>query len=179
LDNEADPADRDSSTSFLTGPSGPCSRALIRQPIQLYQVGAGSRRAVSFHRSGRGRPHPSKLKHFGLRRQYQVFLRINGVLHYLWREVDQHGVVLDILVQGRRNATAAKRFFKRLLTGLKYKPRRIVTDGLRSSGAAKREVLPDVRHRTSPHIARPGAANARCSPSSRFGMPSGSCRRTA
>jgi hypothetical protein len=49
------------------------------------------------------------------------FLRINGVLHYLWRAVDQHGVVLDILVQGRRNATAAKRFFKRLLTSLNYK----------------------------------------------------------
>ena len=38
----------------------------------------------------------------------EVFLRINGVLHYLWRAVDQHGVVLDILVQDRRNATAAK-----------------------------------------------------------------------
>jgi putative transposase len=79
----------------------------------------------------------------------EVFLRINGVLHYLWRAVDQHGVVLDILVQGRRNATAAKRVFKRLLTGLNYKPERIVTDGLRSYGAAKREVLSDVRHRTS------------------------------
>jgi putative transposase len=56
------------------------------------------------------------------------------VLHYLWRAVDQHGVVLDILVQERRNATAAKRFFKRLLAGLKYKPKRIVTDGLRSYG---------------------------------------------
>jgi putative transposase len=82
----------------------------------------------------------------------EVFLRINGVLHYLWRAVDQHGVVLDILVQGRRNATAAKRFFKRLLAGLKYKPKRIVTDGLRSYGAAKREVLPDVRHRTSRYL---------------------------
>ena len=41
-------------------------------------------------------------------------LKINGKLHYLWRAVDQHGVVLDILVQDRRNATAAKRFFKRL-----------------------------------------------------------------
>ncbi|MBV9192867.1 MAG: DDE-type integrase/transposase/recombinase [Solirubrobacterales bacterium] len=61
-----------------------------------------------------------------MRRQYQVFLKINGELYYLWRGVDQHGVVLDILVQGRRNATAAKRFFKRLLTGLKYKPRRLV-----------------------------------------------------
>jgi putative transposase len=44
--------------------------------------------------------------------------------------VDQHGAVLDILVQDRRNGIAAKRFFKRLLAGLKYKPRRLVTDGL-------------------------------------------------
>ena len=63
-----------------------------------------------------------------------MFLKINGKLHYLWRAVDQHGVVLDILVQDRRNATAAKRFSKRLLAGLKYKPKRIVTDGLRSYG---------------------------------------------
>ncbi len=82
----------------------------------------------------------------------EVFIRIRGELHYLWRAVDQHGVVLDILVQDRRNATAAKRFFKRLLAGLRFKPRRIVTDGLRSYGAAKREVLPEVRHRTSRYL---------------------------
>ena len=82
----------------------------------------------------------------------EVFLRIIGVLHYLWRAVDQHGVVLDILVQGRRNATAAERFFKRLLAGLKYKPKRIATDGHRSYGAVKREVLPDVRYRTSRYL---------------------------
>jgi putative transposase len=81
-----------------------------------------------------------------------VFLRINGRLHYLWRAVDQHGVVLDILVQDRRNASAAKRFFKRLLAGLKYKPRKIVTDALRSYGVAQREVMPDVRHRTSRYL---------------------------
>ena len=57
-------------------------------------------------------------------------VRIRGVQHYLWRAVDQHGVVLDILVQERRNGTAAKRFFKHLLGGLGYKPRRLVTDGL-------------------------------------------------
>ena len=61
-------------------------------------------------------------------------------------------MVLDILVQDRRNATAAKRFFRRLLAGLQYKPRRIVTDGLRSYGVARREVLPDVRHRTSRYL---------------------------
>ena len=66
--------------------------------------------------------------------------------------MDQHGVVLDILVQDRRNATAAKRFFKRLLAGLKYKPKRIVTDGLRSYGAAQRELLPEVKHRTSRYL---------------------------
>jgi putative transposase len=58
------------------------------------------------------------------------------VLHYLWRAVDQHGVVLDILLQDRRNGEAAKRFFKRLMHGLQYKPRRLITDGLRSYGVA-------------------------------------------
>ena len=45
------------------------------------------------------------------------------IKHYLWRDLDQDGVVLDILVQARRAAQAAKRFFKRLLTGLQYEPR--------------------------------------------------------
>ena len=82
-----------------------------------------------------------------------MFLRINGELqHYLWRAVDQNGVVLDILVQGRRNATAAKRFFKRLLRSLKYKPERIVTDGLRSYGVAHRDILPEVKHRRSRYL---------------------------
>src|SRR3712207_9301787 len=83
------------------------------------------------------RPRPGDTWHLD-----EVFLRINGELHYLWRAVDQNGVVLDILVQGRRNATAAKRFFKRLLEELRYKPRRLITDGLRSYGVARREVLP-------------------------------------
>ena len=81
-----------------------------------------------------------------------MFLRINGEQHYLWRAVDQHGVVLDILVQDRRDVTAAKRFFKRLLHGLKYKPRRIVTDGLRSYGVAHRDMMPDVKHRQSRYL---------------------------
>lgn len=63
-----------------------------------------------------------------IRRQYQVFIRIRGKLHYLWRAVDQDGNVLDVLVQGRRNAKAARRFFKKLLKGLTYVPRVIVTE---------------------------------------------------
>jgi putative transposase len=95
----------------------------------------------------RRRPQPGDTWHLD-----EVFIRIRGVLHYLWRAVDQHGVVLDILVQERRNGAAAKRFFRRLLRGLKYKPRRLITDGLRSYGVAQRAVLPNVRHRTSRYL---------------------------
>jgi transposase-like protein len=82
----------------------------------------------------------------------EVFIRIQGVQHYLWRAVDQHGVVLDILVQPRRDAKAAKRFFKRLLKGLRYVPRVIVIDKLRSYGVAQRQLLPKVEHRQSRYL---------------------------
>lgn len=62
----------------------------------------------------------------------EVFIRINGKLNYLWRAVDQDGNVLDVLVQSRRNGKAAKRFFRKLLKGLDYVPRVIVTDKLGS-----------------------------------------------
>ena len=52
----------------------------------------------------RRRPRPGDRWHFD-----EVFVKINGTTHYLWRAVDQHGNVLDILVQSRRNAVAAKR----------------------------------------------------------------------
>ncbi len=63
--------------------------------------------------------------------------------------MDQHGHVLDILVQSRHSAKAAKRLFRKLLKGLQYVPRVIVTDKLRSYAAAKREILPGVEHRQS------------------------------
>jgi len=44
----------------------------------------------------------------------EVFIRINGTIHDLWRAVDQHGIVLDVLVRSRRNALAAKKFFRKL-----------------------------------------------------------------
>jgi putative transposase len=82
----------------------------------------------------------------------EVFIRIQGVQHYLWRAVDQHGVVLDILVQPRRDAKAAKRFFRRLLKDLQYVPRVIVTDKLRSDGVAQRLLLPEAEHRQSRYL---------------------------
>ena len=82
----------------------------------------------------------------------EVFIRIRGVQHYLWRAVDQDGVVLDILVQDRRDSNAAKRFFRRLLNGLRYVPRMIVTDKLRSYGVVQRHLLPGVEHRQSRYL---------------------------
>jgi putative transposase len=78
---------------------------------------------------------------------YLVVLTIRGKKHYLWRAVDQEGNVLDILGQSRRNKQAAKRFFRKLLGGLQDTPRVMITDKLKSYGAAKREILPGVEHR--------------------------------
>ncbi len=62
--------------------------------------------------------------------------------------------MLDILVQSRRDAKAAKKFFRRLLKGLQYVPRVLVTDKLASYGAAHRVVLPSVNHRRSRYLNR-------------------------
>ncbi|HYF89558.1 IS6 family transposase [Azospirillum sp.] len=77
----------------------------------------------------------------------EVFIRIRGKQHYLWRAIDQNGVVLDILVQSRRNTKAAKRFFRKLLKELRYAPRVLVTDKLKSYDAAKREMKLGSEHR--------------------------------
>lgn len=82
----------------------------------------------------------------------EVFIKINGEQKYLWRAVDQDGNVLDILVQNRRDKTAARRFFRRLMKKTHAVPRVIVTDKLRSYGAAHREIMPSVEHRQSKYL---------------------------
>ncbi|WP_405524524.1 IS6 family transposase [Streptomyces canus] len=82
----------------------------------------------------------------------EVFIKINGVQRYLWRAVDQDGNVLDILVQNRRDKAAARRFFRRPLKRSGAVPRVIVTDTLRSYGAAHRKVMPCVEHRQSKYL---------------------------
>ena len=75
----------------------------------------------------------------------EVFVTIQGQRQYLWRAVDQDGDVIDILMQSHRDRRAAKRFFRKLLKGQGRVPGRLVTDKLRSYGAAHREVMA-VRH---------------------------------
>ena len=81
----------------------------------------------------------------------EVFLNIGGERRYLWRAVDQHGHTLDILVTERRDKRAAKRFLRKLLRD-NAKPKVVVTDKLRSYGAALRELLPRTEHRQSRYL---------------------------
>ena len=78
----------------------------------------------------------------------EVFIKINGKQHYLWRAVDQDGEVVDVYLQAKRDGAAAKRFFRRLLRSHGGEPRKIVTEKLRSYGVAHRELIPETIHST-------------------------------
>jgi putative transposase len=77
----------------------------------------------------------------------EVQIKIAGKKHWLWRAVDQDGVVLDVLVQSRRDKRAAKRLLRKLLKRQGRPPRVLVTDKLASYPAAKQELMPGVEHR--------------------------------
>jgi len=77
----------------------------------------------------------------------EVVIKIAGVKHWLWRAVDQTGMVLDILVQSRRDTQAAERLLRKLLKRQMCPPRVMITDKLASYGAAKKEIVPGVEHR--------------------------------
>src|ERR1051326_8249759 len=99
----------------------------------------------------------------------EVAIKIAGKKHWLWRAVDQDGLVLDILVQSRRDKRAAKRLLRKLLKRQCRPPRGLITDKLPSYGAAKKEIthggehgqhkglITEPRTRTS----RPGDGNDR------------------
>ena len=76
----------------------------------------------------------------------EAVIKVRREIFYLWHAVDQHGDVLDMMVQKRRNKKAATRFLGKLVK--QYgQPRGMITDKLRSNGAAKKEAMPDVDHR--------------------------------
>lgn len=78
----------------------------------------------------------------------EVVVTIAGKKHWLWRAVDQNGFVLDVLIQSRRDARAAKRLMRKLLRAQGRAPRVMITDKLRSYGRARQDVMPDVEHRS-------------------------------
>jgi putative transposase len=78
----------------------------------------------------------------------EVFVKINGKQHYLWRAVDQDGEVVDVYLQAKRDGAAAKRFFRRLKRSHGGEPRKVVSDKLRSYPVAHREMMPEAVHST-------------------------------
>jgi putative transposase len=79
------------------------------------------------------RPKPRAVWHLD-----EVYLKIDGRMVYLWRAVDAEGEVLDVLVQSKRNKHAALKLMRKLLKQYAVVPERMVTDDLRSYGAAAR-----------------------------------------
>jgi DDE domain len=126
----------------------------------------------------RWRPRPGDTWHMD-----EALLTIHGARSYLWRAVEQDDNVLDILVQSRRNKKAAKQCFKKLLKGLRYVPRVLIINKLKSYAAAKREVMPGrsigrVAISTtggSPPTGPPVNVSDACSGSHRRGMPNAFC----
>ena len=125
-----------------------------------------------------------KRKHLGYGDTFyldDVFVKINGKQQYLWRVVDQDGEVVDVYLQAKRDG-AAKRLFKRLLRNHGGKPRKIVTDKLRSYGVAHRKLIPKQstvsnNMRTigqSNRMRRPGSGSGACGSSSQPDRPSDS-----
>jgi putative transposase len=82
----------------------------------------------------------------------EVFVKISGKQHYLWRAVDQDGEVVDVFLQAKRDGAAARCFFKRLLRSHGGEPRKIVTDKLRSYGVAHRGLIPETVHSTQQYV---------------------------
>ncbi len=122
------------------------------QAIRLWCIKSGARYARRLKR-----------KHQGCGDTFyidEVFVKINGKQHYLWRAIDQeslphersecfgYGEVVDVYLQARRDGTAAKRFFKRMLPSHGGEPGKIVTDSLRSYLVAHREIIPEAIHVT-------------------------------
>jgi len=91
---------------------------------------------------GRRRPRPGDKWHVD-----EVQLKISGRRYWLCRAADHDGIVLDIMVQERRNQQAAETFFRRLVEGCGFRPRVLITDKLASYPPAKRRLLPDVEYR--------------------------------
>ncbi|MHC2567725.1 transposase-like protein [Rhizobium leguminosarum] len=78
----------------------------------------------------------------------ECVVAINGKKQWLWRAVDQDGFVLEVLVQSRRNAKAAKRLMRKLLKAQGRTPRVMITDKLRSYDAGRRDLMPGVERRS-------------------------------
>ena len=87
------------------------------------------------------RPRPHSTWHLD-----EVYLKIDGRMVYLWRAVDAEGEILDVLVQAKRDKHAALKLMRKLLKKYGFVPNLLITDDLRSYGAAARDLGIERRH---------------------------------
>ena len=114
----------------------------------------------------------------------EMQVRIRGEMHHLWRAMDQEGDTLDVLLQRKKDAKAARRFFRKVLKKQRKSPRRLISDKLGSYGVAHRELMPSVPHETRRRANNRAevsheAMRRRERQSSRVGKPSASLSRSA
>ncbi|WOJ98175.1 IS6 family transposase [Congregibacter brevis] len=113
---------------------------VTRESVRLWCIKFGATYARRLRRKHRGYGDTFHID--------EVYVKINGKQHYLWRAVDQDGEVVDVYLQAKRDGAAAKRFFKRVLRSHGGEPRKIVTDKLRSYGVAHRALILETVHST-------------------------------
>src|SRR5215471_4834199 len=85
----------------------------------------------------------------------ETYVKVNGVWRYVYRAVDPHGQVIDVLVSARRDTYAARRFFQRALRMLKVKPTEVVTDAAATYPAVLDELIPQAWHHVEAHANNP------------------------
>lgn len=85
----------------------------------------------------------------------ETYVKVNGVWRYVYRAVDQYGQVIDVLVSARRDAQAARRFFRRALTTLKVTPHEVVTDAAAVYPAVLDALVPSAWHHVEQYATNP------------------------
>ena len=85
----------------------------------------------------------------------ETYVKVNGIWRYVYRAVDQHGQVIDVLVSARRDAGAARRFFRRALSTLKVTPSEVVTDAAAVYPAVLDELIPQAWHHVEQYANNP------------------------
>src|SRR6266542_4298544 len=76
----------------------------------------------------------------------ETYVKVNGAWRYVYRAVDQHGQVIDVLLSAHRDAKAARRFFARAVRTLKVTPSEVVTDAAPVYPGVLDELVPAAWH---------------------------------
>jgi len=85
----------------------------------------------------------------------ETYVKVNGVWRYVYRAIDQHGQVIDMLAPARRNAASARRFFQRALAALKVTPSEVVTDAAAIYPVVLDELIPTAWHHVEQYANNP------------------------